>query len=1065
MKISKILATLMLAIIPFNSIASATDFSRNDFGQYLRNDTQKLETEETKERESWINRILRNNRSAIDSERRLEKEETKECSSEFLPELSIKNLNLSNVSKKSNGDLEYAFDIEIQNFSEKEFGPLNAEQMYISVFDMSAANNDQNFLNLSYGDLLEKYEISNYKVASGPAKLKLDCNKSVTLKNINFTFPKNMKGKEIAFMLDSHNEIQEINDVNGQNAETNAATNASDFHKYSINQAYNSLQINTNDYDLTTKEISFNTSIPNYLSKLEEELKNEGYKFDLQVWDYNGEDFFDENQDLNLIEETEYALNYLKGYPNQNLNLSNSTLISETSMSGSGQINSDGAITMNSTSKQFLLLNLVTPEGEKLPVYAIKPIDLSENKPSAIINCNYQNNECNQLVLTRKSASFIKIDNPSEISETSPLLASRFEVCNQSSSFATIKGVQFRNQYASKYDDIYKNSTHEFTTEYFIGENSIWAPEVNKIEGSRFESTTKDFKLGSNPLLLAPEQCETIDVKINAADEAISYYLAEITGIDSSIPAYFNNGEKSLIESFNGNINARLLGTKVILNSAYNGALVKMPNWHKANNYPTQTEGNFTAYQMAITTDINQFLDFEHLEFAVQSNYSGNLNASIEIMQSFTVFDEKPKKITKLMQIPANGTFQLSSDELGGQLEFGQEFQVKIGILGSIEEAGDVTISLSNIATEDAQLSFSNSFWLKIPLETKVKQNMYSKELILPLKNQVFFVNSDKGLHIEYNFGPINQWGFNSWHSKFNPSSLLYTASINTQLPEIDEEDVVDYWIDFTNMDFLFEGDFAAIDLRFDIKNGDIFIDQLYKTISPDETVSLEMPNVSLGNNQNIIVEIHIENYPDLEALDVDTLYVTPMPIEAYVSIGEEAPVYALLKQKDDDGDWVWGLQEFLEPIYDAQFYSIGEELLYLKSENNSPSLKIQKIELLEENEKVILNSTCFSSIGQTTVYSIKYNHDEHDFQPFEKVVLNIWGDDILLPLEGWSATEALFIPSKPITLSHDQSMCLTLQVYGPTMPLNNAFFDLIEIEAVVENTNVEIPIIQNKNS
>lgn len=150
-------------------------------------------------------------------------------------------------------------------------------------------------------------------------------------------------------------------------------------------------------------------------------------------------------------------------------------------------------------------------------------------------------------------------------------------------------------------------------------------------------------------------------------------------------------------------------------------------------------------------------------------------------------------------------------------------------------------------------------------------------------------------------------------------------------------------------------------------------------------------------------------------------------------------------------------LENFVYPIV-YRLSGFAPVLIYKETDSNTPYEMVILSEWEDNDEPYTMNHVCMHAQGGATVYNFTYQHDQRDESPFEEVRLDAWQNIIYLDLESeWSENYATFSLTNPVEYNN-QIFCLTLEVALPTEEVNNAWFNLIGIEAMdSEGNSIEV--------
>lgn len=1003
---------------------------------------------------------------------------TDTCPANQNPELILENLKLDAVAQSEDFNaLEYKFSLNVKNFhTTQPYGPFNAPKgISLSVFDGTKLQADGMAENVTYGQLLSDYELTTVALLSEGGKgVKISCNQSVNFKNIIVSIPKDVHAQDLIFMVDSLNKIPEKNDASNQNNNTNAALKDNNIVNYQIAQPFKSFQLAVSNYDKNTKILDFKSSFKFENSVSENDLKKLGYSFITEIWKIA------ENNKIELLENIganeEFELQFYGAFVKEKPEAV--TSIDFLTMSGDpAQWTTDANLKMNAGENHFAVLNMTAPDGNRYPLYAIRVVGPEPeigNQESEYQNCDYKAGKCHLLIFKRTSESVIEV-NANSVNEASPALASSFQACNRTSKIATIQSLKFKLMTGANQ----KPNGADIVNTFFVNDKSIWDSIKTKNYGNDNNEAIAEIVL-QEPLIVNPGDCHDIKINTTSVDENFKYEFITLMNVKSDVTPYLVNQGNNYLDSFlNSFEGMELKGTNTVF-QAENGALLKFYDYMDGNKIAYNTQNFVKIMDLEFSTNPNEKFQFNKLNFKIQSTYSGNLKAQYNSNVWSGISSIDGQFTDNVIEIPANGEFSI--DNLNASLGFWQNYSFSLYILPPMESPGEITISLTGVEPNNNNLVIvKNSQY--VPYND---QWIESKKL--PLSNTVYFVETGEAA-VNFSVYPNSYWGNQRWFSKadmgkdklwgidisvnYNPENNFKDSPYIAQVPAPPSPEPPPNappptpeelkTITLSDLDLLFEGNFDGLDLNITVNTGKQNT-QKAVTVFPGQTVTLDLPDMNMSQ-QAMYIQIDLVNYPELDLFNLYDIQVIPQPISATYFNNEKIPVIVENAKINSEGDVKYMLEEFVLPYVNADIYSLGKELLYLSGDFNSPIVQNKKIEFLKPDESINMNGSCWNAIGDISLKKIVFQHDAHDEQPFDKVILNHNNENIYLPLAGWTLNEANFSPTPAVNLAHMNGPCLQLNIQGPKEPLNGTFFDLVQINGVIMDSDIPISVIANKNS
>ena len=718
----------------------------------------------------------------------------------------------------------------------------------------------------------------------------------------------------------------------------------------------------------------------------------------------------------------------------------------------------------------MILLSLYSTKLEKyIPLYGY--VYIKPEKEIAEISCSADNPNClpdNYFLVTPIGPSHKEID-PLETIDTEKEVGV-FEICKYGTDFSFIESIKIREAFEYKEDNV------SITRTFSIDEKPIWESII--FEDEWFSSPTQPSAKVTNEheitleedLLIENENCVTLKVNVGNV-EGILFWNTALAGINSNIPSFVYNNHTNSYYKIGGQKEGIYYEEVPIPYQATGSIAVFTPTTGYSINFDSNEIVESTNYSfnlvpavdLKIKTDQYKTAEIGNLNFSVNNtlnNDPGTLDAFLinrpkgtweyeeSPINNFVAITSGELSYVSEINIPTNGTFSIPIDE---SFSYGEYKHLQIFVDMPQGLTGEITFNLESVSPEninaeevyiDTPPSFGPSIFNYYPLEDISD---------LPLSRKIILTNGEID-EIKINIYPQGNPAWPEWISN---NGYTETPILN-----------LDLYLKTENFDKTFEitpatvkviGSFEEpVLLR--IEQGSAFAPSSPESfniveVMPGDTIVLNDTEV-IGHpvgKPNYFSRIYLEEYPN----ELGFISFEVNPIQSL----DSPPIQSIVSVLNIE-DYFYEDITFDNPVHSSLF-SFGEEMLYQSSNSNSPIPKFLSIDAIK-NEEVTMNETCFTAQGDIEIHGLTYNHDEHDLQPFDKVLLSMWNNTYYLPINAWTSFTAEFdtATDSPFFLSHGSNVCLHMKIQKPTEPLEGTFFNLTDIDAKIFGAEQSVPVL-----
>ena len=647
--------------------------------------------------------------------------------------------------------------------------------------------------------------------------------------------------------------------------------------------------------------------------------------------------------------------------------------------------------------------------------------------------------------------------NADELSAENPRTASNFVACTLGTQAAMINSVAFDLDGAKGGEVEFEVKAYTMDGEFNILDYPI------KTWGGNWPGDL-DFPY---QISLDPGECMVFSIKyIGTYSEAwdSNYYPLwaqfSMRGLGSSLPAYFIKHWEELEVLNDDN---ELKGALNIFEHQ-NALLLNASN---SESYYGLYEASYWFGSFIMKTFPNTKAYVESIDFYLDTTYDEPLEAKINIDVEQDWGHYVSPEWTNIDSIVTTLEPGLNTVYVDLVLDYAERVHLGVNAFVDPLEPGVISIDVVDVGYNGEKIEGSYNSYPTIEGS--------SNEVFDGLEgNTLHFVNMTEGdAFIKADWSPYGNSV--NWYSEENFTPDVYTKPGVAHL-ELIHSNVMEEGLDPIEVeDFEFEvfGSFQnPISLKLyhegyfyypDQDTSDYIEEELgVFDVLPGDTIPVEA--TTLYSNNWDAYRLRVDEFPvdpgygtvllglkvnDLSAHFVEVGMVDPNDPISILDLpeGPAAEVYVL---DHETGSY---LNDFMYPIV-YRLSGFASALIYKEMDYNTPYEMVILSQWQDDDEPFQMNHVCMHAQGGATVYSFTYQHDQRDDSPFEEVHLDTGQNIIYLDLESeWSENYATFNLTNPKSYNN-QNICLNLEVALPTEEVNNAWFDLIGIEATDSQGN-----------
>lgn len=976
-----------------------------------------------------------------------------DCVEEEKSDLGIKSVSIQDINEsKDHKSLEYTFNVEIFNSSVA----INEPSVWLSIYNQRQLENIEKYDQIGDGN----DAVAIKAVQNNRRNLSMICGGSYTAE-ITATIPKGAELTNLVFLIDSFNVINEMNEGNDANTFSLYSNNV---REYSVGHPYKGYSfgvdsVESEDWLTALVKVYFNPSSTDSATEIK---SNSNFQYVVLLVDNIDTSILSEPSEVFYSDFWRFGNGLVETFVPVDTNTKVFGM-TETTPLLTGEVN------IEPEKNQAIILALETETKTKtsskstpnyIPLHGL--IRLDATKTVGVDECSMDKPDClPEDYLLIKTETPLYHDTTPEQTTNTEVIASEFSVCKIGDTPASINGVK-----VAEYTEF--KSGHSLTYTYKLDGENMWDPLTISGTNTGNMNQERDIKLGSTKILNG-EDCSTITSAVSNVNNSVLSQFS-ISALDTPASVYVI-GPDNYYHKLGGGYGGvgELVGSTLIY-TAEEGVSIAWDNSSEEYEYkydPTITD--FAPFVAAIEfgTKVNQTATIESIDLKITTDLPApeNLQAKIitsPILNWYEYFNNFGTSVFggSFESIPTNGTISIPVNKTLG---YGERLRVLVRIPLPIDYEGKVQAELvsvnSNIDEAQIQKINGKSF--------HYNKLFYGSPLELPLSNSAIFeipVGGDGGNPPDGETPPdgTGGTGTSAPYITINAEKTEVPNSIPEWFSAVFAKDL--YFIDlrvFTSFPESYGGAITLDPVILDVIGN--FADPIQLKAWWTETENEELlymeagsplainfpeinPQYNPAHTKVTEVRLLINDYPNVDSVLMKQVL---KPITAKGKNGEDIKINIF--------DFNLGKEILFENDYPLAAHLLGKENLYQTSDGNSPVPKLLSISQIQDQE-VTMNDSCFIAQGNLTLTEFTYTHKAHDTQPFDKVILSVYGDLIYLPLQGWSPTEAVFKPTEPIKLNHGDSTCLRMEAQSPKEPLNNAFFDLTKITAKIENTTFSAP-------
>jgi len=967
-----------------------------------------------------------------------------DCSPDAEPDLSVDGVVFTGIDYTDNNEIVYLFDVTIKN----DLAPLLAKSVWLNTYSA----NDMPLVE-TYGDIDEHTAKHAIKLTNHANYVQLDCGESMTVSGVAIPVAMSQNITPLVFVVDAFNVVTEYNEVGDVFVFT-----SNNVFEYDVEHPF--LSFTLNDISVGDGSLQFKAGMNSVGSDSVYDLQVPGNYFAVSIAPgLSANTFLSQEVVIDEASGAQFAKGFLQpgieALTDADFDSTDILLqLDKNWLSDTVEISTTGQPTM-------ILLTLYSAKLAKhIPVYGYMYI--TPEIPVDIVSCPVGDPTClpeNYLLVTASGPSHTFIDPLSTVGTTTEV--GQFSICKMGPSTALLESIRIHEQF--------EHESEPYIKRYFTMDGDlIWEPltyDVDWFSSGKFISAQKtkihDITLKESSIIESGN-CVSIETSVSDVNGFL-FWSTMLSGIDSTVPAfvyhdtldtYFRIGAEQY-ETYEPIFKPySAIGSIAVFDTRSGYNITFLPNEVKAN---TNYDNLVNMVEMKIETEQYQNAVVDSLEFGVVSDLTddpGTLQGYVVVGSvgpwdykvppefEFDDFDT-PEKFTNitLIDVPTNGEFSIPVD---ASLSYGQYMFVKVFIMAPSGMSGDMDVSL----VETKPMYEDSRYIAGVPIiEADIFSYINGVVGSLPLTRHIIF-DSGMGDVISVNIYPQGNWSQWIAGSKYTEKKLL---EIGVNLKTADYEKMYDIGPITAKVMGSFE---KPVMLRVETGPGYGMIEdvEIIEVLPGDIITFHEAGQLSYATNPFSWTSVQFQEYPDVDTTGFIFFLVDPIK-----SLDEPATSVIVSKEKPGGYEDV----PFVEPIKGRAF-SFGKELLYQSGNYNSPIPKFVDIATIAD-EEVLMNDTCFTAQGEVEIYGAVYAHDEHDDQPFDKVLLSMWDTTYYLPIDAWTTFEAEFNTASgdnPFFVYNGSEVCLNMRVQKPKMPLNNTFFNLISIDARIPGTDLPVPIV-----
>lgn len=616
----------------------------------------------------------------------------------------------------------------------------------------------------------------------------------------------------------------------------------------------------------------------------------------------------------------------------------------------------------------------------------------------------------------------------SNVTSQKPLKANQYSLCASGPSNVVITNVRFMSQ----------GSDHTSTAYLEISGKS------NSVSVVINQDWTGDFMTVDN-YQLAANSCVEVGMKLVGVQEKALWQRISLVGVKANVKVEYQN---PVTDGYGYNNETLIAGTYLAYSSV-NTLSAANANYSKQQAYKINTPGELSYGTYGFYTSKNSKASLSALKISlVTKDYD-----AITFQTKTTL----PKVYNWGTENLGQYSWDASSAPAGDSAPPEPSITLKAG--------EEVTIPLQ------ATLSYSSVTFLKISafksapptkgsFAFKITGVMTDGTLVTDLQalepTNISIINdATTSASAKIFYGPFK--GSKKWidstdaQNNIDTEGTYYLASIDTNLTGVNLADTT-----FKDLSIKFDGIFKE-PLKLQFYNGSTNTLISKKTISKGDIVTLSDFSANY-------IEIRAENIPGDPKFP---LHIKPKITNLILQFnkdignykqGQSLPLF-IEEYNQDKQDWVT-IPVTTFPL-SFGIISVGPTTLnyidFGNGNSNTGAPQLVSIANLPkgQNSEFTMNEACFLAQGHVKMYGATYKHLSRETSPFKDIKLQIGGNtNVYLKPADWTKENSTFSLSAPFDHSNENIWCYKLVVLDPVEPVEDIWFDLINLIAKTPGGN-----------
>lgn len=193
-------------------------------------------------------------------------------------------------------------------------------------------------------------------------------------------------------------------------------------------------------------------------------------------------------------------------------------------------------------------------------------------------------------------------------------------------------------------------------------------------------------------------------------------------------------------------------------------------------------------------------------------------------------------------------------------------------------------------------------------------------------------------------------------------------------------------------------------------------------------------------------IEVAVTEFPEeanqqplFMRFKVPEMSVTYVEDGIKVEAGDEVPK----RVHNDDHNFVF---DYEWPIISGKSF-FGPPMIYVTDVFGAGGAQMIFLDEIDQDDMFTMNNACFKAQGGVVIKEFTYAHMVRDESPFDDIILETGDNIVYLKDAVWTDEYVTFKLTNP-EIYEESQFCLKLDVVPPTEELEQAWFDLIDIDA-----------------